>query len=453
MIRVSVSASRGGLVVPALIWFVVLPGLIVGQEFTALSESSVVRLYDDDKRARTRARYLTVEVGDSTRSQFDPSFKLTAWDGECEFRVNLTTAGHTLSSATRQVVTRNGRPMTRLVTATREHVLYVRKDGNFEWNIVLKEAPDTNIFTFAIETKGLQFWYQPPLGKDTIDWALDPDPESGGDSIVAGILHRPDSVAGSYAVYHSSGRHNRRIIPTRGRDTTYEAYGTGKAFHIYRPRAWDGSGKDTVWCDLNIDIVANHLSVTVPQPFLDSAVYPVTVDPTIGKQNVGGTTWSVASGNFYGNRCTLSENITRMDSLVWWVGDDITAGDSSSAGVYDNITTGNNMIDCAATRDVTVENTTIKIQSATTEGTSASENDYIWLIIFADGAHKIYYDVSISAYGGKYYSGFLAGGCSDPCGGTNWNTGNDRQISIYMVYDEVTQQESVRRRRMLPGGS
>lgn len=450
MIRVSITAPRSGLVVLALIWFVVLPGLIVGQEFTALSESLVVRLYDGDKRARTKARYLTVEVGDSTQSRFDPSFKLTAWDGECEFRVNLATAGHTISSATRQVVTRNGRPMTRLVTATRDHELYIRKDGNFEWNIVLKEAPDTNIFTFAIETKGLQFWYQPPLGEDTIDWALD----SLGDSIVAGILHRPDSVAGSYAVYHSFGRHNRRIIPTPGRDTTYETYGTGKAFHIYRPRAWDDSGKDTVWCDLNIDIVANQLSVTVPQPFLDSAVYPVTIDPTIGKQNEGGTRWSVASGNYYGNRYTLSGNITHMDSLVWWVGDDVTAGDSSSAGVYDNIIAGNNMIDCAATRDVTVASSTIKIQSATTEGASASQYDNIWLIIFADGAHQIYYDIAVSRpYGGKYYNGFLSGGCNDPCGGTNWDIGNDRQISIYMVYDEVTQQESVRRRRMLLGGS
>ena len=61
-------------------------------------------------------------------------------------------------------------------------------------------------------------------------------------------------------------------------------YATGKAFHVYRPQAIDANGAE-VWAELNYD--NGTLSVTVPQKFLEEAVFPVRVDPTFGYTTCG----------------------------------------------------------------------------------------------------------------------------------------------------------------------
>jgi len=163
--------------------------------------------------------------------------------------------------------------------------MYAHPGTGFEWEIILKQKPDTNVFTYSIETEGLRFYYQ-----DTLT-----DYEK--DSMQA---ERPDSVVGSYAVYHATRANNRRVI--NGADTTFENYLTGKAFHIFRPRAWDAAGTDTVWCDLHIDSKAGALSLTVPSGFLDHAIYPVTIDPTFGKTVIGGSNGNIGTTTAYAHR-------------------------------------------------------------------------------------------------------------------------------------------------------
>jgi hypothetical protein len=138
------------------------------------------------------------------------------------------------------------------------------EDGGLEVELQLNEKPDTNKFNFTIQTKELDFFYQPPLTPEEI--------EQGAE--------RPENVVGSYAVYHKTkGGMNR----ADGME-----YKTGKAFHIYRPKVKDANGVE-VWGELNIDEAKRELTVTVPQEFLDSAVYPVVVDPTFGYTSVGGS--------------------------------------------------------------------------------------------------------------------------------------------------------------------
>jgi hypothetical protein len=240
-------------------WLILLPCLAFGQ-MSRKSESSVVNLYEK-KVAKTHARYLTVEVGDSTRTKFDPSFKISAWDGECEFRLHLSTSDKPLGLATRGLGTMNGKDKTTLTTAGVQHEMYVRDDGNFEWEIIFSSKPDTNVFTYQIKTKGLNFHYQPELTQKEVDDGM----------------FRPASVIGSYAVYHNSKANNRIII--EGKDTTFENYKTGKAFHIYRPRAWDASG-DTVWGVLEIDL--GRMTIGVDSTWMANATYPITIDPTFG---------------------------------------------------------------------------------------------------------------------------------------------------------------------------
>lgn len=114
----------------------------------------------------------------------------------------------------------------------------------FEFEVILKKKPATNIIQFNIETNNLKFYYQPELTQEEIDTGH----------------FRPENVIGSYAVYHESKKDNE--------------YKTGKAFHIFRPRIIDSIGNE-VWGELNINTEEKTLTVTIPQEFLDTATYPV----------------------------------------------------------------------------------------------------------------------------------------------------------------------------------
>ena len=132
--------------------------------------------------------------------------------------------------------------------------------GNgFEFEIELKQAPVGNVVPLTVQTKELAFYYQPGLtAEERLSNHL-----------------RPPNVVGSYAAYHVSKSNNE--------------YQTGKAFHIYRPWATDSTGKK-VWCkfDPGWDGTGD-LNITIPQDFLDSAVYPVIIDPTFGYDAAGGS--------------------------------------------------------------------------------------------------------------------------------------------------------------------
>lgn len=162
------------------------------------------------------------------------------------------------------------------------HSLFLRKDSTIELAIELNAPPDTNCFSYHLESSGLTFWYQPALTDEEIN--------SG--------VERPDSVVGSYAVYHASG----------------------KAYHIYRPKAWDSRG-DTVWCDMQIDSRAHQLTVTVPQEFLKRSAYPVVVDPTIGRSDIG-----ASASNINTNQCVAQLTGTRTAEsgeravAIYWYG-------------------------------------------------------------------------------------------------------------------------------------
>ena len=154
------------------------------------------------------------------------------------------------------------------------------EDGFFEIEIVLNEKPAKNTFDFAIEGAGsLDFFYQPELTPEEIDEGAS----------------RPENVIGSYAVYHKT-KANHRVGSTN--------YATGKAFHIFRPKAIDALGAEQ-WAELSY--VNGVLSVTVPQKFLDEAVYPVRVDPTFGHTTIGGSKIS-AAGTIRKGRFSISED-------------------------------------------------------------------------------------------------------------------------------------------------
>lgn len=159
------------------------------------------------------------------------------------------------------------------------------EDGGYEIEVFLKEKPDRNVFDFTIEgAENLEFWYQPPRSPDEI----------------AEGVERPENVEGSYAVYHKE-RANHRLGGTN--------FATGKAFHIYRPRAFDANGAE-VWCDLAY--AEGTLSVTCPEKWLDAAAYPVRVDPTFGNHAIGGSTSGPSGDAIHAFTADIPENGTAV---------------------------------------------------------------------------------------------------------------------------------------------
>jgi hypothetical protein len=223
---------------------------------------------------------LKVEVGDSKQpSTFYPQTKFMRWDNEVNLSVRLVDPAP-LESAT--ITMKDG-----LISWEKSKVKaqYYEQpvceeypEGGYEFEIILKQKPKSNTIDFTLQTKGLDFIPQPALTEAEIK---------------AGHF-RPENVVDSCVAYHSTkrdyvlGQYN---------------YNSGKAFHIYRIKVTDAIGK-SIWATFNVDATTNILRVTVDQKFLDTAVYPVVVDPTIGYTTGGGSFTTVNPDEAYGSLFT-----------------------------------------------------------------------------------------------------------------------------------------------------
>lgn len=191
---------------------------------------------------------IELEIGDSKSDDFIPQAKIMRWDNETNFSIRRDNGARSYKTVNGKVVAESQKE---------DVVIYelddIGEDGGLEVELHLKEKPDTNAFEFTLQTKGLDFFYQPALTQEEI--------EQGAS--------RPENVVGSYAVYHKTKKNNR----VGGKE-----YKTGKAFHIYRPYCTDVAGKG-VYADIELIINGESgiLRKTVPQEFLNNAVYPVII--------------------------------------------------------------------------------------------------------------------------------------------------------------------------------
>lgn len=218
----------------------------------------------------------------------DSSFQHSFWKSECYLRVDLSNGKNPLKGTEPTLSSLNDKPRVEIEANGLTHDLFAKDTNAFEWNIVLDSNPDTNVFTYQIETKGLLFYYQPD--------------EPGMD----------DSAIGSYAVEHATQVHNRREV-----DGSYRAYNGGQVGNIWRPDAWNSKG-DTVACSLWVDAGAGLLSVIVPQSIMDLTdqrkAWPLTVDPEFGYNNNGNANSGEFNGTVRGNAWTTAQATTPSDS-------------------------------------------------------------------------------------------------------------------------------------------
>lgn len=226
---------------------------------------------------------------------------------------------------------------------------------------------------------------------------------------------RPDDIVGSYAVYHKTLKDNEFM--------------TGKAFHIKRPKIIDDTG-DWVWGELGFDVNSCTLTVYAPQKFLESAIYPVKVDPTLGYTSMGGSNSTIVANTVATTYATSTENGTVTSISLGIDGNGV--GTVNAKGViYDNTMNNNAVITDGVSTSVLLPasasgsftTTTFSPNPSITAGTGYSIGHV------CDTGTRYYYD----SPGGTQ-------GWSDPTnsyaspqltGNTNFQT---RKISQYITY-------------------
>jgi len=197
------------------------------------------------------------------------------------------------------------------------------EEGLTKETIIIKEKPDSNKLEFEIETQNLKFSYQGPLNKQP-NCKHTPQCTATHCICPPGIKNRPENVVGSYAVFYMDDSQ------LKGR--------TGKAFHLYRPDIIDSDNKKS-WCDLDIDVSKGNLTVIIPQSFLDTAKYPVTIDPIVGHDSVGGSNIGAGKAAVYG----WGPYAAGAGGIIRWVRVYMKAGPTppateATAGIYDDST-------------------------------------------------------------------------------------------------------------------
>ena len=227
-------------------------------------------------------KYSEVEIGGDTED-FKPEALLKKWGDECFIKVSLPT--------TKNIVPLQEDGKIKWKDTDKEIHLYPLEprefeengrivkqleNGGFEFEVILKKKPKTNKIVLNIETKGLKFYYQP-------DERDDPN------------VFQPENVVGSYAVYHAT---KGNMHPS---EEEAEKYKVGKFGHFFRPKATDANG-DWIWCDLYIDEKTGISTITIPQDFLDNAIYPIrhAAGLTFGYTSIGGTERSGQGGTNWG---------------------------------------------------------------------------------------------------------------------------------------------------------
>lgn len=200
--------------------------------------------------------------------------------------------------------------------------------SEFNIDITLNSKPASNVFTYTVTgADDLDFFYQPALN-ESFPNAKGCTPTDCIDPITGVHMNRPENVVGSYAVYSKEKQGHREGATN---------YGTGKLFNIYRPKATDADGNET-WAIL--DYKSGELSVIVPQQFLDTATYPVIIDPTFGYTTLGGSSLSTVAGSGIANRLGGYTASTGDTIVSFSVGSSLASGSNTmEVAAYDQPST------------------------------------------------------------------------------------------------------------------
>ncbi|MBN2094431.1 MAG: hypothetical protein JW727_00130 [Candidatus Aenigmarchaeota archaeon] len=174
-------------------------------------------------------------------------------------------------------------------------------EGTFKWNMVLDKKPAQDNWSYEVILEGIECYYQQPLVQEInctlAGCAACNETDCWGESGEI-LIHRPEDVVGTYACYGSQKGDYSAI---GGKN-----YATGKAFDIKRPLFIDANNKTYLG---TVSFLESTLTVTGDRDWLESAAYPVVVDPTFGYTTAGGSYTTVGTNAFYGLIATPPANL------------------------------------------------------------------------------------------------------------------------------------------------
>ena len=236
----------------------------------------VAHAYDTKLYATNIERAAKVRIGGNAASigdKFVPNINMSKWDDEHWINLNLPIA------IANQVETFDGEKVS-ITVGNYSLIYYPSNTNDLEFEIIFGRKPPVMTFSLDIlKSEGLEYFLQPPLTQKEID-----------DGHV-----RADNVTGSYAVYCMSQGNK---------------YCTGKFCHIYYPYLRDADGK-TVRVD-SFDISAGKMTIDLPSAWMETARYPVILDPYIGYSSVGVSSWANVAGMGVGSQADATGGVTTM---------------------------------------------------------------------------------------------------------------------------------------------
>lgn len=365
---------------------------------------------------------INIIVGDDKQSdKFYPQVKLQRWSNETNLSLRL-------------VDTENG---DEIVTTDIDKIKWSHGNIDIEYyedasseigyKMVwyLKKKPKTNKIEFTLQSKGLNFFYQPPLTQEYQNGysegfkkeivVTETQVRDGEGNI---LVKRAENVVGSYAVYHQT---KGMMNDVNGKD-----YKVGKAFHIFRPHIVDAKGAET-WGILKIE--NGIYSVEIPQEFLDKAVYPIKSNDTFGYTTIGtgGYDAGISHHAIMSSKDTFSPSSDgTLNSMSFYAYQGWSPASYTQLGVYNGTTLVDN------TTSIYVNSATKQWWTANVSGASVSSANSYRVAFHTDEN----WDTAVSYDVASDYSQF-----NDPGSFPSWpspiswtNYANKRLFSIYATY-------------------
>jgi len=356
-----------------------------------------------------------VKVG--SQDKFVPNINASKWDDEAWLNINMPEVVNTETETFAQ-------EKIELTVGNNTHRFYELDKDKFEYEIEFTARPPSDTVSFNLDfPKGLDFLYQDTLYNYWLN---------GGDKAHAYATFeefqahggRPENVERSYAVYWNK-KNNQ--------------YQTGKFCHIYRPKLTDADRKET-WAEINI--TGKVMTITMDKVWLDKAVYPVILDPTLG-YDTSGSSWYGAAGEKYGT--FYETDGTGGDVVNIYLGVYQIAGSNQACkwGLWDAPSSGNSMVG----EDLLEQHEWDPVSTGTNETASGTESSlsasswYCMAYTPEDSDTQIRYDDGGGR--GAYNTGLTyASEMQDPAE-SGWDNASSDRDTIYLTYEPAAGGETI----------
>lgn len=358
----------------------------------------------------------------------DPYLKLDKWGGEAMIKIRIPHAksgSKNLANDDLKIVnsefeidvySKSPEQITEEIAGA-NRTFTINEDGGIEFDVVLNSVPSNNIFEFPLESRNLDFYYQPPLNAEHPTWS-DDDGDGEADSF------RSEMVIGSYAVYYKD---HTEILKSESEGAKYK---TGKAFHIYRPKISDASGNE-IWGSLFFDENRNVLSVTVDRAWLDAASYPVRIDPNVGYTSVGAST--VTTENYIAGSVYAMNPVSKYINSITVYSNPSATSQTFQTGIYRESDVSLVANSTSATQTPAVGAAWRTVAYSSKPFLVASTNYIICIFGYSGaGTHVVHYDAGTTDQ--VYYQSSTFPTWLDPM---NAPLHQDRRYSIYATYSDA----------------